>query len=83
MTDPVQPRSDWADKLNKVARPYLTILITTIYNATLLIALWKGLLEVKEYILAIGPVNSMVMGFWFGERAALKVPGKDNEGETG
>lgn len=67
--------SNWADGLNKIARPYLTVLITTIYNVTLLIALYGGKLEVKEYILAIGPVNAMVMGFWFGERAALKRPG--------
>lgn len=70
---------EWADAMNKLARPYLTVLITTIYNVTLLIALYFGKLETKEYIMAIGPVNAMVMGFWFGERAALKRPdaGKD------
>lgn len=64
-----------AGALDKLARPYLTVLITTIYNVTLLLALYLGKLEVREYILAIGPVNAMVMGFWFGERAALKQPG--------
>lgn len=70
-----------ADGLNKIARPYLTVLITTIYNAALLIALYVGQLEVKEYILAIGPTNAMIIGFWFGERAALKTPmGPGEEG---
>lgn len=69
-----------ADALNKLARPYLTVLITTIYNLALLAALYFGKLEVKEYILAIGPMNAMIIGFWFGERAALKRPGEKEEG---
>lgn len=55
-----------------LARPYLTVVITTIYNAALLVALWMGKLDTKDYITAVGPVNSMVMGFWFGERAASR-----------
>lgn len=66
----------WADAATTLARPYLTVLITTIYNVTLLTALVMNKLEVREYILAIGPVNAMIMGFWFGERAALKQPGE-------
>lgn len=70
-----------AEGLHKLARPYLTVLITTIYNLALLIALSKGVLEVREYILAIGPTNAMIIGFWFGERAALKRPDTHREGD--
>lgn len=71
---PARQVRGWAEAATMLARPYLTVVITTIYNATLMTALVMGKLEVREYILAIGPVNAMVMGFWFGERAALKDP---------
>jgi hypothetical protein len=73
-TPPAKEARGWAEAATILARPYLTVVITTIYNVTLLIALVMNKLEVKEYIMAIGPVNAMVMGFWFGERAALKNP---------
>lgn len=69
---PAKEARGWAEAATMLARPYLTVVITTIYNVTLLTALVMDKLEVREYILAIGPVNAMVMGFWFGERAALK-----------
>lgn len=65
--------------LNKLARPYLTVLITTVYNIALLIAVGIGALEVRDYILAIGPTNAMIIGFWFGERAATKRDQKEGE----
>lgn len=70
-----------ASGLNKIARPYLTVLITTIYNLALVACVWKGKLQVKEYILAVGPTNAMIIGFWFGERAASNKRVKD-EGDT-
>lgn len=57
-----------------LARPYLAILISTLYNLVLLWAVVSGMLPIKEYILAIGPANAMIIGFLFGERAALKDP---------
>lgn len=71
-TNPSREVRGWAEAATHLARPYLTVVITTIYNATLLIALVMNKLEVREYILAIGPVNAIIMGFWFGERAATK-----------
>lgn len=75
--------SEIASAFNKLARPYLTILITTIYNTTLLVALLLGTLDVQQYITAVGPTNAMVIGFWFGERAALKRPGATDSGGEG
>lgn len=69
-----------ATGLNKIARPYLTVLVTTVYNVALLVAVGAGKLEVKEYILAVGPTNAMIIGFWFGERAASSREQKDGDG---
>jgi amino acid permease len=65
--------------LNKLARPYLTVMIATTFN---LVCAWAAITEkitVIEYVTAVSPTNSMIIGFWFGERAALKVPGKSEE----
>lgn len=58
----------WAEGMNKMGRPFLTVLVTTVYNIALLIGLVNGQLKVMEYITAVGPTNAMIIGFWFGER---------------
>ena len=68
-----------ATALNKLARPYLTALIATLFNVLCAWAVVRGKLEVKEYIMAVGPTNAMIIGFWFGERTALKRAGKPDE----
>lgn len=69
----------WAIALHKLARPYLTVLITTVYNIALLVCLCMNKLGVNDYILAVGPMNAMIIGFWFGERAAAKRQGTEPE----
>lgn len=66
------------EALNSAARPYLTALIATLFNGICAWAALTGKLTIIEYITAVGPTNSMIIGFWFGERAALKTPGKSN-----
>lgn len=63
-----------ADALHGLARPYLTVLIATGFNAICAWAWWRSELSIVEYITAIGPTNGLIIGFWFGERAALKMP---------
>jgi len=58
----------WVEPVNQLARPFLTILVTVIYNVALFGACVVGVLSIRDYITAVGPVNAMVMGFWFGER---------------
>ena len=58
----------WAEAMNKMGRPFVTAIVTVIYNVALLIALAMGSLDVKEYILAVGPTNAMIIGFWFARR---------------
>jgi hypothetical protein len=66
-----------AAALNKLARPYLTAMVATAFNTICGWGVVTGKLPFKDYIMAIGPINSMIVGFWFGERSALKLPGKD------
>jgi hypothetical protein len=65
---------EFAMSLQEFARPYLTILIATLFNVLLACAYFMGDLSIVEYITAVGPTNGMIIGFWFGERAALKDP---------
>lgn len=67
--NPTQLQS-WAQAMNNMGRPFLTALVTTVYNIALLIGLINGQLKVMEYITAVGPTNAMIIGFWFGERKA-------------
>ena len=61
----------------KAMRLYLAFIITTLYNIILAWAVVKDKITVVEYITAVGPTNAMIVGFLFGEKAALKNPGKD------
>lgn len=63
---------------NSAVRPFLTFFITVLYNLLLAWAVVAGLLKISDYIMAVGPVNAMIIGFWFAEKAALKKPGSDN-----
>lgn len=53
---------------------WLTIFVTTFYNVVLGWAVFTGLLKIQDFIMAVGPVNTMVMGFWLGGEAALRDP---------
>jgi hypothetical protein len=61
----------WSVGMNSMGRPFITALVTTIYNLALLSALVLGVLDVMSYITAVGPTNAMIIGFWFGERKSI------------
>ena len=61
----------WAQAISSMGRPFLTVLISTLYNVALLVGLAMGALPVHDYITAVGPTNAMIIGFWFGERKSL------------
>lgn len=73
----------WADAMNKMGRPFLTVIITVIYNVTLLVALIMGKLDVNTYIAAVGPVNGMVVGYWFKARDAEQEIARIQQGKSG
>lgn len=60
--------------LNETVRPFLTFFISAIYNIILGYACLSGSLSVNDYIVAVGPTNAMIIGFWFAEKAALRDP---------
>jgi len=60
--------------LNRLARPYLTALVATLFNCICGWTVLTGKLSIRDYIMAVGPTNAMIIGFWFGEKAALSVP---------
>ncbi|TSP13969.1 hypothetical protein [Cupriavidus campinensis] len=55
-------------------RPLLTFFITLFFNGTVTWAVFVGKLSVTDYIQAVGPINTMILGFWFAEKAALARP---------
>lgn len=72
--------------LNKAARPYLTLLFATAFMGVCVASWVIGELPIESFMTAIGPIVSTLVGFWFGERAALKRPGErkgKSEGEGG
>jgi hypothetical protein len=66
---------DLIDKLNKAARPYLTMLVASLFNLVCAWAAVRNKIDMEQYIMAIGPTNAMIIGFWFGEKAAIKPAG--------
>jgi hypothetical protein len=53
---------------------WLTIFVTTVYNAVLAIGLFHGKVSFQEYIMAVGPINTMVMAFWLGSETRAAQP---------
>jgi hypothetical protein len=62
---------------NHAVRPFLTFFITVLYNTLLAWAVMNDQLKISDYIVAVGPMNAMIIGFWFAEKAALKQPGSE------
>jgi hypothetical protein len=60
----------WAEVSVGFARPAITVFVTFVYNGALLIAMTLEKLAVSDYILAVGPINAVIMGFWFGDRGS-------------
>jgi hypothetical protein len=65
-----------------LVRPYLTMFIATLYNLVLAWGALDGKLDMKDYMTSVGPINAMIIGFWFAEKAALRDPNtKNTEGK--
>jgi hypothetical protein len=65
---------DVAFAFNKLARPVLTIMIAAVFNGIAAWAFFTGKITWEQFATALGPTNGMIIGFWFGEKSALKVP---------
>ncbi len=62
------------NRIAQLVRPTLTFAITGAFNITLLVGVFTGKITFEQYLTTLAPVNSMLLGFWFGERSALKDP---------
>jgi hypothetical protein len=60
--------------LSDIGRPFLTVMVNGVFTGVCVWAVLNSKMTVSEFIAAVGPSNSMILGFWFGERAALKNP---------
>lgn len=69
-----QMTKDVADAFNRLARPTLTILVAAVFNVAAMWAFMKGVINWEQFATALGPTNGMIIGFWFGEKSALKNP---------
>ncbi len=72
----IRERYKAAGKLSKMVRPLITFFVVGAFNGALLVGLFTGKVSFQEYMSTLAPINSMLLGFWFGERSALKDPRK-------
>ncbi len=66
---------EFLKRLNAAMQTWLTVFVTTVYNFVLGWGVFSGKLTFKDYIFAVGPINTMVMAFWMGSETALREPG--------
>lgn len=59
---------DVAEAFNKVARPYVTVMVVTVFNAVCVWGVVQGHMSMNDFVQTIGPTNGLIVGFWFGER---------------
>lgn len=59
---------DAAEAFNKIARPYVTVMVVTVFNAVCVWGVVSGRMTMNDFVQTIGPTNGLIVGFWFGER---------------
>lgn len=66
--------------MNRFVRPILTVLLVLSYMAAGIYFVFLGKANGDQFLTALSSIVSMVVAFWFGERAALKKPGDKIDG---
>lgn len=69
--------------LQTAVRPLITIVLTLTFSFLIIIPFIIDIEIDKwgEVFISFMGVYGIILGFWFGERAALKVPGKEDKVE--
>ena len=57
---------------NSMVRPFLTFFVTVLYNVVMVWLVFSNRISPETYVNSIGPMNAMIIGFWFAERAVSK-----------
>ena len=60
--------------ISESVRPVLTYFGFLVYIITLTLGVFMGHLSWSIYVAQVGGLVSIMIGFWFGERSALKNP---------
>ena len=60
--------------LGSYVRPVMTFFTAGMFNIAMVVGLFLNKISFQEFIATIAPINTMLWGFWFGERSALKDP---------
>ena len=86
VAEPTKPPPETFDRLRAIVRPVVTLLLT--FTFVFLIASpfikWFKLTDLKDWnqiFASFMGVFGTIIGFWFGERTALKVPGGEQAKE--
>lgn len=69
---------DAAEAFNKIARPYVTVMVVTVFNAVCVWGVVMGRMSMNDFVQTIGPTNGLIVGFWFGERNSRAAGQVDN-----
>jgi len=72
----IRERYKTSGRFAQLVRPAITFFVVGSFNVALLVGLFTGKVSFQEYMSTLAPINSMLLGFWFGERSALKDPRK-------
>ncbi|WP_028449691.1 hypothetical protein [Chitinibacter tainanensis] len=65
---------DVATAFNRVTRPVLTLIICVLFNVICAWAAITGAISIKDYVQTVGPMNGVIVGFWFGSRSRPAEP---------
>ncbi|RUM27731.1 MAG: hypothetical protein DSY42_09535 [Aquifex sp.] len=72
----IRERYKTAGKFSKIVRPSITLMTFITFEVSMIYGVVSGTLSFSEFVNVFTPINSMILGFWFGERSALKDPRK-------
>jgi len=72
----IRERYKLKGRFAEFVRPAITISTFLIFEVSMIYGVATGKLSFSEFIQTFTPINTMLLGFWFGERSALKDPRK-------
>ena len=63
--------------IDKLVRPLITLSLSAVLCIVIISGAFGLISDWKDVLAALMATLGPIIGFWFGERSALKVPGKD------
>ena len=72
-------KEEWSHRVRNSIRPIISLSLTSLVFMLSWYGLYKNLIEFKDLFTLLLSLYGPIIGFWFGERSALKMPGKVEE----